>query len=799
MSAPYAVEPPGSPNVASNLRSRQDRVPPMRKQSDEPDAFDGERIGYAWQFWNRQTAALRQRDREIEENVRFICGQQWIVWSSALQSFFDVERWLTEEEKMWRQRPVFNRILAWFVYNHARCTENPPILTFQPGPDAMDAELAAVMDIVWKYVWHAANMTDNNDRIMAWALAAGRAHAVSRVDLSRGPLREKVGRAQVPIINPLTQQPVLDEQGQPMFDVRDGVPIGPDGNALAIIDASNGQMMPTGEPDFEREGEIVVDVASPLEVRGEWGPQPWHLKKWHEMKSFLTPAEVLSRYGVSVQGDVRGVGADGTGELERLLFGSGFFGAANARPGSEASQTTLENEYVEVLSLWEAPREEPQEKRYAQTNENPGGRLLIVTKTKVLWDGPRPLPFPYTSPIRCWDFIRIPGRPSGSTTCEMLKGPQKAYNRGAAVLMEHRNLLASPIMVVDEGAGLAHTEITNAPGQRIGATPRPQVDPIQYVTPPAISGDVWRFQDWTLTELNELGNMQNSASLLPGRDASGELIKELRFNDDRYLGPFLRRAVEEYARMAEDWKVIIPALYDRERIFAIAGEDNVAETAAVYPDMVRQGNVNVMPDVESMLPEGRGERQQKVWRMFSEGVFGDPTSPEARDQYLELARFPHMSRALKQANPDRETASIQMGLIAAGNTDPTDPRLMIHPWYNIEVHVTVYRKFMASPKYLRLAPDVQQALAGRLQMLQGMLAQQQMQAQMAAMGMAPPPMPGTIGPGPGQPLGAAPAPGAMGGAPPAPMGMGGPPTADPSRRPQSVGDIPEPIPMPEMS
>lgn len=759
-----------------------------------PDAFDGERVTYAWSPWERQTAALRLRDREIEENVRFICGQQWTVWSNLLGSFMDVEHWLTEEEKRWRQRPVFNRIMSWFVFNHARCTENPPIVTFQPGPDAVDADLAAVMDVVWKFVWHSANMTDNNDRIMAWALAAGRAHAVSRVDLDRGPLREKLGTAQVPVVNMMTQQPVIGEDGQPMYDERENIPIGPDGNALAIIDASNGQLVPTGQPEFEREGEIVVDVMSPLEVRGEWGPQPWHLKKWHAMKSFLTPSEVMARYGVSVQGDARGVGADGSGELERLLFGSGFFGAANAKAGADSANTTLENEYVEVLSLWEAPRNDVD--GYEQTNEKAGGRLLICTRSKVLYDGPRPLPFPYTSPIRCFDFIRVPGRPSGSTTLEMLKGPQKAYNRGAAVLMEHRNLYASPLMVVDEGAGMAHTEITNMPGQKIGATPRPGVPPAQFISPPPINGDVWRFQDWTLQELNELGNMQNSASMLPGRDASGELIKELRFNDDRYLGPFLRRAVEEYGRMAEDWKVLVPALYDRERIFAIAGEDNIAETAAVYPDLLRQGNVNVQPDVESMLPEGKGERQQKVWRMYSEGVFGEPQSPEARDQYLELARFPHMSRAMKAANPDRETASVQMGLIASG-VPPEDPRLIVHPWYNVQIHVDVYRKYMASPKYMRLDPMIQQALAMRLQQLQGIVSQQMMQAQMAAMGMAPPPMNGTVGPAMGPPPGGAPAPSAFA-EPPPPPGMSGPPAADPSHRPRSAADVPQPVPMSEV-
>lgn len=788
-----AVAPASSPMAGAGAM-RNAPPPPFRARPDAKDHHDGDRWAYAWQHWDRQTAALRLRDREIEENIRFICGQQWMVWNHLTGRFVDATHWMTEEERRWRQRPVFNRIMAWFIYNHARTTENPPIISFLPGPDAIDAELANVMDIVWKFVWNTAGMVDNNDRIMAWALAAGRSYAVSRVDLQRGPLRVMQGPALLPVLNPMTGQPFIDPNtGQPMQEERPDVPLASDGSPLAYISAADGSLVPTGEPAFEREGEIVVDVLSPLECRGEWGPQPWHMKRWHATKSFLTPSEVKARWGVEVEANVRGVAADGAGELERLLFGAGYFGAANARVGADGAQTTLENEYVEVLSFWHAP--DSGIPGYAQTNDTPGGRLLICTRDRVLYDGPRPLPFLYTSPIRCFDFLRVPGRPSGSSSIEMLKGPQKAYNRGAAVLMEHRNLLASPITVLDEGAGMAHVSVDNSPGQTISCTPRAGIDPIQYVSAPNLPADVWKFQDWVLSELNDLGNMQNSASLLPGRDASGELIKELRFNDDRYLGPFLRRAVEEFGRMAEDWRVIVPALYDRERVIQIAGEDNIAETVVIYPELIKQGNVNVTPDVESMLPEGRGERQQKVYRMWQDGAFGDPMLPEARDQYLSLARFPHLNRAMRQANPDREMASLMLGDIVSGK-DPNAPELMVQPWFNTTIHVEVFRKFMASPKWRRCDPNVQAALAMRLQQLQALSTQQQMQASAAAYGMAPPPMPGTTQGLSGMPGGGSPMPGAP---PVPPPGMAPPPAADPSHRPKSAANTPPPAPLTQVA
>jgi hypothetical protein len=66
-------------------------------------------------------------------------------------------------------------MLPWFVLTHARATENQPIVTFVPGPDRADAELAEVLDIAMKSLWFETGMEDVHDRLMAWVIAAGRA------------------------------------------------------------------------------------------------------------------------------------------------------------------------------------------------------------------------------------------------------------------------------------------------------------------------------------------------------------------------------------------------------------------------------------------------------------------------------------------------------------------------------------------------------------------------------------------------------------------------------------------------
>lgn len=718
------------------------RIPPLRRQPYEEDRqFDGARLDYAWRRWDSQTQALRLRDRSIEECVRMVCGQQHIVWNAVLQRYVDVTHWMTDEERRWRQRPTMDRLGGWFMTTHARLTENAPIITFLPGPDAIDAELADVLDTIYKSLWRELGMLDVNDRLMAWLCVAGRGHLHTRLDLTKGPMRVKLGRTVMPMLNPATNSPVLGPDGQPLLHEVDDVPMDSQGNALAILTPQG--LVATGQPALEREGSLVVDVLSPLEVRGQWGAVPWHLKPWHAVKSYLTPDEVYDKWNVRVEPDVDGYAADSAGELERLMFGAGYFGAAQGKVGTDlgAPQSTSDK-FCEVLTYYEAPQRCHDEPLLEQTPENPGGRFVIATRQKLLVDSVRPMPWKYTSPVRCYDFIRIPGRPQGSTPLERLTAPQRAYNRTWGSIIEHTRLMTNPIGFIDERSGLQVNQISNAPGQRFKVTRVPGVAPLEFVAPPALGADAYKALALLAQEMDQIGSLEGTEGDPPSRDASGALVQELRFNSDRYIGPASRRNVEEYARWAEDVREFIKLLWDREKILTYAGEDNVARTVVVYPYLLTEGHVDVVPDVESMYPEGRGERQAKVYQMWRDGMFGDPMSPRAISRYLELARFPNLSRAAKPGGPERATAEQILGRLVQG--DPSVVTIW-WPWYDPMVHLEVLHGFAAGPEFLKLAPEIQRLVMARWEFV---MANQQ--AMMAQMPTAPPPQGGPqLPPAPG--------------------------------------------------
>ncbi|MFN7341562.1 MAG: hypothetical protein ACK5VI_10845 [Opitutia bacterium] len=676
---------------------------PFREDPLTPDNMDGQRARIPVALWSAQDNAYRARDRQVEENIRMLAGQQWSVFNPLLGRWIDVTQFMSDDERRWRQRPVFNRILPWFLLTHARMTENPPIVTFLPGPDRADSELAETLDTITKIVYREADVFDAWDRAASWLLVAGTAFMQSRIDPAGGEKVEFRGEAELVVVDD-QMQPIFDEIGNPIMQPAEGVPFDQEGNALAVL--QNGQMVERGKPHEMTLPRIVVDTMSPLEVRGEWGPAPWHHKRWHLSRHRLHPDEVTARFSVTVDPDPRGQ-SDMTsgGELERILYGTGYYGNSAQVSVGDTMQAMSNEPTVDVFCLWVRP-----------TSPEDQGRYLVSTRSgKVLYDGPRPIQYQYTSPIRRWDFARMPGRATGYSPQDILNIPQRMYNKRWAQLFEHAALVSNPKPVIDASSGLRANQFTNEPGVGIVVTRRPGVPAVEWVAPPPISQDVWRLLGELRQEMNDLGNLRGTEGVAPSSEASGELIKELRFNSDRFLGPPLRRAPDEFARMFEDWRSMLPYVYPFERLVSYAGEDNTARTLLVRPDLFTQGKVNVVADAESMLPEGRGERQQRVYAMWRDGAFGAPDSPQALRHFYDLMRFPHLSRTAKPGGIDRTTAEQENARLMMG-----EPFQMVgidmntglpFEWYDDLIHLEVHELLMKSPEFLKLSPDVQMAFS----------------------------------------------------------------------------------------
>lgn len=651
-----------------------------------------------------------------------LLGQHWIVWSDLRGRYVDMASQLKDDERRWRHMPVLNRIFLWWILTHARMNENPPIITWQPGPDRIDAELAEVMDPIFKHLWREALMPEVLDRMISWMIPAGTAYLKSRIDPSLGDAIEARGEGQLDLLGP-EGSPILGPDGQPISRQFPDLPLGEDGQPRAQLTGSpEDPQLQADDPFVFNEGGLVVDVLTCLEVRGEWGEHiPWNRKHWHQHRSMITPLQAYETFGIELEPDVRGEEAEDVGILWRVLHGSGLFGAAGRNTGLQLD-TSDSQEFCTIYECWQRPGRFPGTQR---TKESHGGRLTIVAGDgTVIRDGTRFAPFKNTSPIRRFDFHNLPGRPSGTSPQEMINGPIRTRNRLAAQELGHATLTANPVRLLDRGSGIKEGQIRNLPGEEVLVDRKPNQVPMEYVQPPRMGPEVSQAFQRLTGEVDQLASVSGTEGAAPTSDASGELVKELRFNADRPLASPLKRMVTELARMAEDWRVMVPLFWDEEKVIQVVGEDDITRTITVYPHLFETGTINAEPEIESMLPEGRGERQNRIYRFWQDGVWGPPDSPTAINTFLDLARFPHMSNATRPGGQDRATAERNVGRMLQGEPAAAIP---VFDWYDHGIHQFVIERFMKSPEYLKQDPGVQQEMVFFRQKLLAAQVQTQLQ------------------------------------------------------------------------
>jgi hypothetical protein len=109
--------------------------------------------------------------------------------------------------------------------------------------------------------------------------------------------------------------------------------------------------------------------------------------------------------------------------------------------------------------------------------------------------------------------------------------------------------------------------------------------PAKWLAPPPLSNDVWREKAEVRDQLFVIGAMAGNQSESPTATASGELVEQLRVNADRPLAPLSRNLVIGIADVAKDVQAILPTIWDREKVIAYAGDDNVVRTVTVLPEM----------------------------------------------------------------------------------------------------------------------------------------------------------------------------------------------------------------------
>ena len=255
-----------------------------------------------------------------------------------------------------------------------------------------------------------------------------------------------------------------------------------------------------------------------------------------------------------------------------------------------------------------------------------------------------------------------------------------------------------------------------------------------FLSPDPLGADAWKVQEWLEHSFEKVMDLEGAGGVAQTANASGEQVKELRFNSDRPISVPVRhlaRGLEEIGCLTY---AMLPLIWPEGKTVAYVGEDKAARTMLLGPELW-DGQVKVEINAESMMPRSRTEREAMAFRNFQAGVYGPPGTPQAMTMYFKQAQFEDMDESDLPPGVDGVTAKHLLGLILQGTPAQAVP--MLEQW-NYPVMIAVIREFMASPEFLKIAPPTQQQFqmlwlrlqdGQRIQALTQLMRQQQAQGQ----------------------------------------------------------------------
>lgn len=637
----------------------------------------------------------------------------------------------------WRVRLVANRILPIWRSSIGRMLKTRPIPDAIPASgDEQDVMTAKVGDKLLKHIWENSDMAGRKSiELYSWMLSCGTAFLQVWWDHEQGELIE---------------------------------------DPESVDDL---ELLENPEAAYQRMGDIALNVLSPFEVFPDNSATGSDDALWLWNAKAL-PVDVLKERFPEHKSKISPESG-----LEMVLwpFDQSYTsptGQINAGPHNLKEHARLKEYYEKPSS------------KYIK------GRHAIMIGDTII-DYQEKLPYDHGQlPVIKFDYIYYPGRYWGGAVIEQLIPIQREYNRTRSQIIENKNMLSKPKLLVPSTAEIPADAWTTEPGERVtynpfGGKPEPWV-------PPPIPGYVLQELDRNEQDMMEVSSHHWAARGMnpPGvRTAAG--LAMLQEADDTPFGPVLQWNENSWRTAAKQCLELGKQFYTEPRTVYL-GLGNTAEVAEFSREKL-QGRFRIRVDVGSTLPMSRAARMQFALEMLDRGAFRNDKGQVDEPRFFQ---FLEMETALDIYRDD----AIDLRVARTENVEMRDRLTSFEPgeYDNHPAHMDEHIRFMKELALEHGADHEAVAMFGahikahELRMREAQLKrvseqiaiQQGANDLRAAAGIPPQPPPGGPPPSPPGPAAPAPPPGGPPNAPPGPPEQPQPGMAQP---PDMGGAPPGPL------
>ena len=612
------------------------KPPKKSKKGDLPKTAE-EWVGYINDMHDSGVQARRKWEFQWTLNHSYFLGYQHLTWNQSTQSI-DVPRGMV--------KPLtINRIGSFTEARLAKLTKNRPIPRVMPNTTSPeDINGARNADHALKYLWMQTEMEEKYDDYVLLGLLHGTSFMRTTWD---------------PFMGDFVEREVLDKDDQ-LEMTSDG--------SVKKEKIFMGEVMskPISAFNMIPGNENIPNLKD----------QPWIIERcWFSVSD-------LEHFYPHLKDQIKKAALTDKTENEKIIDRLASPISASVGASQFRKEDTLNNEALAKI-FWMRPNSQYEHGIVAVVI---GDQLAHIDK------------FPNDYGTNCYPYSMFKERTDGihfwgQATIERLMSIQRAYNRLRQKKLKNAYLMANGKWLLAKGSQVMEGALNDEEGEVIEYNSAVD-EPHQAAIAPLPNYVVQLAED-LIRDFRDVGGQRESSVTPAANLTAGVAMQVAAELGDEIIGPILGRLSRATRIIANQQLILMNEEYIEERKVRIFDERNsLGNVWFSAVDFRHHTDVHI--EVDSMFPDFKGAKQQRLFDMWDRQIISDPK------MFLKAWRFGNIETVIEDLEMDAGIVQLEIKQIKDGR----EPE--ITPAQNHLEHFKILTNWIQSADFLRLIPERKQ-------------------------------------------------------------------------------------------
>lgn len=441
-----------------------------------------------------------------------------------------------------------------------------------------------------------------------------------------------------------------------------------------------------GSMDMEHEGDIYLDVVSPLEIFVDPTAKRMEDARWLLQTRVRPITYFRDNYE---KGHLVKPEDAWLSNIQNLLR----INTMTNKSGVTNNELAMKNSAIEC-AYYERP-----------SKKFKNGRLIITANNILLSYKPLPID---EIPFIKFDDVKVGGKFHSESLITHLRPIQDQMNRILRRKAEYLNKCLNAKYIAAKGHGM-HEEALNDTTEVIEYNAVPNSEMPKSVVAPQMPQYAFQEDQSLKSMFSEIiGIGETSKGQLPGADVPAIGMQLLVEQDDTRIGIVVESNENSHADVGRVALKFASKFYTSPRMIKETGKSGEYAFTEITGEMLR-GSDDVIVMKGSTLPGSKAVKRNDLMNLYSQGLLGNPQDPSVQSKLLEAMEFGDLQNvwedlAVDSSQVERTIKEIEQGI---------EP--LIHPDDNHQMHFEKKNRLRKSQKFLMYPPEVQMLLVNDIQ------------------------------------------------------------------------------------